>query len=125
MTLPHPAVDAVRGCVAIERGPVVYCLEQPTDDSARLPGENADLSTVILPLAAQLAEEWTDGMLGGTVVVHPEGLVRDDTAWAGVGWMDGSSSPERRTTPARLSAIPYALWANRGPSEMRVWIPTT
>ncbi len=111
--------------MAIERGPVVYCLEQPTDDSARLPGENTDLAAVILPLGSQLTEERIDGMLGGTIVVHAEGFVRDDTLWAGSGWMDSSSCPERRTTQIRLSAIPYALWANRGPSEMRVWIPTS
>src|SRR5207249_2783163 len=29
LTLPHPAVDAVRGTVAVERGPVVYCFESP------------------------------------------------------------------------------------------------
>ena len=25
---PHPQIDAVRGCVALARGPVVYCVEQ-------------------------------------------------------------------------------------------------
>ena len=34
-TRPDPRVDALRGCVAIERGPLVYCLEQ-TDQPARL-----------------------------------------------------------------------------------------
>lgn len=28
MTVADPRVDAVRGCVAVERGPLVYCLEE-------------------------------------------------------------------------------------------------
>ena len=28
----------------------------------------------------------------------------------------------RPRTPARLRAIPYFAWANRGPAAMRVWI---
>ena len=29
LTVAHPSVDAVRGAVAVERGPVVYCFESP------------------------------------------------------------------------------------------------
>ncbi|KUM76062.1 beta-L-arabinofuranosidase domain-containing protein [Streptomyces curacoi] len=40
LTRPDPRVDAVRGCVAIERGPLVHCLEgvdHPASPSASSP----------------------------------------------------------------------------------------
>ena len=33
----------------------------------------------------------------------------------------GSVLPEKKT----ITAIPYYTWANRGPSQMQVWLPTT
>lgn len=51
--LPHPRIDAVRGCAAIERGPLVYCLEQADqqagpelDDPALASGDGGALLPV-------------------------------------------------------------------------------
>ncbi len=42
-TLPDPHVDAVRGCVAVERGPIVYCLESTDqEDDVSLAEVTAD-----------------------------------------------------------------------------------
>ena len=44
-THPDPHVDAVRGCVAVERGPIVYCLESTDqDDGVSLAEVSADAS---------------------------------------------------------------------------------
>ena len=95
-TLPDPRIDAVRGCVAIERGPIVHAFE-----SADLP-EGVALEDIVLPDLSPLATE--RGMdRSGPVVVVTEGLVGE--------------------TPIALRAIPYFDWGNRGDGAMRVWIP--
>jgi len=121
-TVAHPSVDAVRGEVAIERGPVVYCFESPDSPAG------VDLNHVELLVDEPLVEQRTDDLPGGpAVVVQATGVKRDDTAWAGTGWRpladvpaDEPADADRRVT---LTAIPYRLWANRGPSVMRIFVP--
>ena len=97
-THPDPHVDAVRGCVAVERGPIVYCLES-TDQA-----EGVSLSEVYADASNGLADARTDDALGGAILVG-----------AGGRRFDGGS--------ADLTFIPYHAWGNRGLSTMRVWVP--
>lgn len=100
LTRPHPRVDAVRGCLAIERGPLVYAVEQvdqhdgPAVDDLRLPAD--DGSRMVL--------QWRPDLLGGCVVITGEATSDDGPM-------------------GQLTAVPYALWANRGVGPMRVWLP--
>ncbi|MET8153320.1 glycoside hydrolase family 127 protein [Actinoplanes sp. NPDC049668] len=93
-TEPDPRVDAVRGCVAFERGPLVYCLE-----SADLPDgavlEDLRCDPAREPLASP-RPDLGDGVIGVDVPVAGGGTV---------------------------PAVPYHAWANRGPGGMRVWVP--
>jgi DUF1680 family protein len=117
-TLPHPSVDAVRGEVAIERGPIVYCLESP--DSP----EGVDLNHVDVLVDEPLTEHRTDDLPGGPgVVVEVAGVMRDDSAWSGTGWLPLAEAPAETGRRVTLTAIPYHLWANRGPSVMRIFVP--
>ena len=118
LTVAHPAVDALRGTVAIERGPLVYALESPDQ------GDDVDLNHVEL-LGHDLVEEVRDDFLGRpTVVVHARGRLRDRAPWAGAGWRPFDDIPPATGREIDLVAIPYALWANRGPSVMRIFVPT-
>jgi uncharacterized protein len=122
LTVAHPSVDAVRGEVAIERGPVVYCLESPDSPAG------VDLNHVELLVDQPLAEQRTDDLPGGpAVVVRAAGVLRDDAAWAGTGWLPLADAPAGESADAgrriTLTAIPYRLWANRGPSVMRIFVP--
>lgn len=105
-------VDAVRGCVAVERGPLVYCVEQVDlpdgvlveqlrlDPSASITEEHAadDITPVRLRLSAVIRP------LGSALYEHYE--------------------PASATgAPITVTAIPYHAWANRGPAAMRVWLP--
>jgi DUF1680 family protein len=109
-TWPDPRVDAIRGQVAVERGPLVMCLE-----SVDL-GEDVGAVRV-----------WTDRPPreeGGQVLVHVSTLVLGDTGWPygaepGAGAVQGLGDVERL-----VPLVPYHHWANRGPSTMRVWMPT-
>ena len=118
LTVAHPAVDALRGTVAIERGPVVYALESP--DQA----DGVDLDRVELDVTQPLREDRRDDFLGRpAILVHATGRLRDDAAWRGRGWTAIDEQPDEAGAPIDLVAIPYAYWANRGPSTMRIHVP--
>ncbi|WP_314138075.1 beta-L-arabinofuranosidase domain-containing protein [uncultured Plantibacter sp.] len=111
VTHPDPRVDAIRGTVAIERGPEVYCVE-----SVDLSGGDESLARVEIDEHADI-EEASDGRL--TVVLRTRPVV--DAAWP---YADGFDAPGD-ADPFTASIAPYHSWAERGPSTMRVWIPTT
>ena len=120
LTVAHPSVDAVRGQVAIERGPVVYAFES-VDQAV-----NVDLNHVELRNRTPIAEEVVTDFLGrATVILRANAVARDDTGWAQSGWARYAAQPSTGMRPVELVAIPYALWANRGPSAMRIFVPMT
>ncbi|GAA2660671.1 MULTISPECIES: glycoside hydrolase family 127 protein [Actinosynnema] len=101
-TAADPRVDAVRGCVAVERGPVVHCAE-----SAALDLDSLRVDTGVPPV---------DGP-GGVVVralldTPPERP-----------WPYGPPTEPEGGAHAPLTLVPYHRWARSGPSTMRVWLP--
>jgi uncharacterized protein len=104
-TTPDPRVDAVRGCVAAERGPLVYCAESVGQDPA------ARLDEVAVDASVPPADQGTDGGLAGAVTLGC-------TARA---LRAGDRGRVTEVTP--LTMVPYHLWGNRGPASMRVWLP--
>jgi hypothetical protein len=115
ITVPSPHVDAVRGCLAIELGPLVYCLEQPDQ-----PHTLADLALVAdAPLEAAGA---IDG-LHGLPVLQASGTACDPDGWSDHPYRDAREVTSPRTVPATLTAVPYLSWGNRGSGAMRVWLP--
>jgi DUF1680 family protein len=113
---PHPRVDAIRGSLAIARGPLVYCLEVVDQE----PGLNL-LDVRIAPDASLQAVRRED-LLGGVVVVEAHGAVVGGRAWQDELYRSApvEDLPQREVV---LTAVPYYAWANRGPGAMRVWIP--
>ncbi|MFI1728451.1 glycoside hydrolase family 127 protein [Streptomyces acidicola] len=111
-----PRVDAVRGTVAVQRGPLVYCAE-----SVDLPdGREVDAVRV----DPSVVPEDGPGDAGGTVVVAGEiGATperSDDAAWP----YEPLDRPAARAADRTgIVLVPYHSWANRGPSTMRVWLP--
>ena len=102
-----PRVSTAAGKVALQRGPVVYCLEEPDN--------GADLAALSLPRTAALTARHDPALLGGCVVIEGQGVrVQPGRSLYTV------APPQTETRP--LWAIPYGLWANRGEGEMRVWI---
>ena len=118
LTAPNPRIDAVRGCLALERGPVVYCFE-----AGDLPA-GADLADVALQREAEPADSGPLAPLGGVPAVSVAGVVRDLDGWAHTEYVDVRElPPDGAAAPARLLAVPYFAWANRGDGGMRVWVP--
>ncbi len=111
----HPFVDATRDCVAIQRGPVLYCLEQADHD--------ANLMALQIDETQPMDARWQDGLLGGCVVVTAQGAALDVGAWQGATYRPVANTGALPHQPVTLTAVPYHLWGNRGPNAMRVWIP--
>jgi uncharacterized protein len=113
----HPWIEATHGRVAIERGPLVYCLE-----SADHPG--ASIADLELDPAVPLTAAWEPDRLGGIAVVRAAGWAVDTSAWGRHLYRPVGSAPPASRRSAALTAIPYYAWANREPGAMRVWIPS-
>lgn len=107
----HPQVRAAAGKAAIQRGPLVYCLEEA--DNGR------PLASFTLSAEPKLSEQPISDQLGRYIAVEGDARVADEAAW--------SDNPlyqplHKRTKLIRFKAIPYYLWGNRKPGEMSVWL---
>jgi uncharacterized protein len=114
---PHPRIDAIRGCVAFERGPLVYCVEEADVGTAdRLESLRVPADLALEPVTSRLHDEPVV-LLAGTF----------DLAAAGVEDAFPYRTEPWATDPignAQVRLVPYSLWGNRRPGQaMRVWIP--
>jgi hypothetical protein len=106
----HPRVRVNSGRVALQRGPLVYCLEEVDN------GPN--LNDIVLPRDAPLTAEFDEELLEGVVVLTGEARRRDVSDWENRLYQRTQS----RSKAAPIKAIPYYAWANRALGEMLVWI---
>jgi hypothetical protein len=108
---PDPRIDAVRGCVAVERGPLVYCAESVDPGWSAVPGVDPARPPVPGPVPA----------LGARAV----SLTVPATAGRSADgpWPYRSSPAGGDLDRTELTLVPYHLWANRGPAAMRVFLP--
>jgi DUF1680 family protein len=112
----HPWTESTRSSVAIERGPLVYCMEQADHPATRI----ADLEIDTL---AALVPAWDPDRLDGVTVIRASGFEVDTEAWKNRLYRPVASAPPASRRRVALTAIPYYAWANREPGAMRVWIP--
>lgn len=92
-------VEADRGLVAIERGPIVYCFEEIDNGKViKAAGKNsledAKKADILISKTAEFTPSFQADLLGGVVTLS-----------------DGS-----------LTAVPYCVWDNRGDGQMSVWL---
>jgi hypothetical protein len=110
----HPLVEETLNQVAIQRGPIVYCLESPD-----LP-QSTRVLDVMIPEDIDLVARYDGRLLGGVVVLEGKALARPSENWSGQLYREFRPLPSRSVD---VRFIPYYVWANRGPSEMTVWLP--
>jgi DUF1680 family protein len=103
----RPELKANEGRVAIQYGPLVYCIEGKDNNGKAL--------NMILPDDAKFTVNYQDTLLGGVNTIDFDGAVADIT----------EEGRKVVTIQKKIRAIPYHTWNNRGPGEMLVWIPTT
>ena len=108
------------GRVAVQRGPLIYCLEELDQPSG------VSLTDVVLPLGSRpdsgFQSEMKSDLLGGVLVLHHKGISNDRSASMRALYprYTGSTSSGREVS---LTFIPYYAWANRHATSMQVWIP--
>ena len=117
-TVADPRLDAARAAVAVEYGPLVYCLEAVDNPGHRLEDVAIDtaVATEVVP---------ADGPLQGITSIRIAGRVRPrtDASW----WpyrSAGASTGDEPGQSVPLTVVPYFSWGNRGPGAMRIWMPT-
>ena len=103
----HANVGADAGRIALQRGPLVYALESVDNG----PG----LHRISIPADQAFKLAKAKGLPRGTVAIAGDAF---ETARPGDALY---STAKPRTRKRRFTAIPYALWQNRGLSEMQVW----
>lgn len=95
-----------QGRFALQRGPIVYCLEGPDN-------KDSMVQNILVDKNAVVKTTHNASFMGGVTVLT----------------VNGSSTKRQLNTDVLLKtnqqvmAIPYYTWANRGPNEMMVWIP--
>jgi len=87
------------GQVAIERGPMVYCLEGKDN--------GPELMKLALADTSKLSATFVPEMLSGVVTISGNASLLEGT----------------KTKFQKVTAIPYFVWNNRGANEMKVWLP--
>ena len=107
-----PRVRADAGCVALRYGPFVYCVEEVDN--------GAGLHRLSLPPAEAVEARWDPDLPGGAIGLHARGRRASEH-----GWNEALYRPEPPgEEPAAITAVPYFMWDNRAPGEMRVWLRT-
>ena len=109
----NPLVEDDLNQVAVQRGPVVYCLESPD-----LP-RGVKISDVLIPSDMKLTARYDRRLLDGIVVLEGRALARPEENWSGELYREFQRSELK---PFNVKFIPYSVWQNRGPSEMSVWL---
>jgi uncharacterized protein len=106
----NPQVKADQGLLAIQRGPIVYCLEQC--DQAE------PLAAFWLPREAELKAAREPGLLGGVITITGEARATSEQKWR-----RNLYQPAPPANHVALKAIPYYAWDNRQAGPMKVWLP--
>jgi DUF1680 family protein len=115
----NPAVTEDRGRVAFQRGPVVFCMEQPDQSD---PARAADMSGYAVHLGETTSVNFEAKLLDGVMTLEHPGTIRHAAADPGL-YYPASESVEAKDVPTTVKLIPYYAWANRGQASMQVWIP--
>jgi uncharacterized protein len=118
----NPRVAENRGRVAVQRGPIVYCLEQLDQPNTPALSDVAIHATQSPDQA--FSSEYKSDLLAGVNVLHHNGAALEVASSTEALYLP--ASPDRpKTRPQSLTLIPYYAWANRQPSQMQVWTPYT
>jgi len=108
------------GRVAVQRGPLVYCMEQIDQ------GEGVALKDVALDVDdkshGRFEEKFERELLGGVLVLRHSGAIYEDSPNRGSLYFS-HNAPPRKSRPVQLTFIPYYAWANRVQTPMQVWTP--
>lgn len=106
------------GKVAVERGPLLYCME----------GHDQPLGTTVFDwylnaAQPQWEEEWKPNLLGGVLTLTAKGSRPAETAAERPIYERFPAWPPAQRKSGELTFIPYYTFTNRGTTTMQVWVP--
>jgi DUF1680 family protein len=110
----NPFVEEARNQVAIKRGPVVYCIESPDLAAANVFDVVIPANATWEPRIEKLANE-------PMVMLTGQALLKQKGDWSGQLYRPLNTKLKKIS----VKLIPYFAWANRGRSDMAVWLPFT
>lgn len=110
----HPLVEEAANQVAVQRGPIVYCVE-----SVDLPA-GVQIEDVVIPLDIEFEANYRPDFLQGIVTLEGTAIARELPEWEDQLYREAKPAPREEF---QLQLIPYYTWANRGETEMTVWMP--
>jgi DUF1680 family protein len=115
-TAANPRVSDLYGRLAMQRGPLVYTLEQIDQNGVAL-------GDVFVRPTGQSAAEPRKDLLGGVTVLKISGQVAEKSLGEEPLYEPLATAINRPKRPITLTFIPYYAIANREPSPMEVWVP--
>jgi uncharacterized protein len=107
----NPLVEATKNQVTVKRGPIVYCLE-----SADLPQQN--IFDVMIPTSIKLQPLPMKIDNGNVMCLVGDAKILQATNWKNTLYKEVNTI----TKPIKIKLIPYYAWANRGQTDMTVWM---
>lgn len=107
----HPSVKDDSERLAIQRGPLIYCLEGVDN--------KLDFSQLFVPIETAFTPKSIPA-LGGITVLEGSGMMVED-----IDWKNKLYVPINRPQPVPIRAIPYYAWDNRASSPMEIWLRTS
>ncbi|WP_211219900.1 glycoside hydrolase family 127 protein [Glaciibacter superstes] len=113
-------IDALRGTVAFQRGPLVYCFEDVDQP------DGVDVADLRIPSggAVRVRHEPSFPIIGSTVILEVDAEHVTPEEREGSPYFDIATRTVSRGTPVVATAVPYFLWDNRDGRGMRVWLPS-
>lgn len=109
----NPLVSENFGKVAMQRGPVVYCMEEEDNPC---PDHLIEYYTV--RRRPRVKQDFIASLLGGVMKITVDGTYPNISKWPGGLYARATHSPEKKS----IVLIPYYAWNNRGAGAMQVWI---
>ena len=108
----NPMVEETRNQVAVKRGPLVYCIESPDLKGSKV-------FDVVLPSTIQLKPTPMKIDGGNLTALTGQAKLLDNSKWKNKLYNEINTSLK----PVAIKLIPYYAWANRGKTDMAVWMP--
>lgn len=108
----NPLVEETKNQVAVRRGPIVYCIE-----SVDLPNKN--VFDVIIPANIKLQPVPMKIADGNIMALTGQAKILQSGNWKNILYKEVSTNHR----PVSIKLIPYYAWANRGKTDMTVWMP--
>lgn len=109
----NPLVEETRNQVTVKRGPIVYCLESADLD------KKLNVFDIAIPAAAQWKPVAMKIDKGNVMALQGEARLLQNNTWTNTLYKEVNTT----TKPVTVRLIPYFAWANRGKTDMTVWMP--